>query len=134
MKDANKKENKDLETFLPEGKKILIRGKEISIKPFVLKTRSVVLRVLSDVFSKSLAESPDIAMNPHALGLKMIQCAGDTLIDVYKVATEKSEDWLNQISMVEEVRIIRTIVEVNDFPFLLQEIQSLRDLKTEESV
>jgi len=119
-------EDKDLKIFIPEGKKIKIGDKGFTIKPFVLKTRTIVLRVISEIFSEAFIDIDLSNVNNNAIAFKLIQAAGSRMIEIYKVVLGKETKWIEErLTLSDEIKIIKAIMEVNDFPFLLKEIQGM---------
>ena len=116
----------DLEIFIPEGKKIKIADKEFTIIPFVIKTRTVVLRIFADI-AKEIFKGEDLQnINDNAMAFKLIQVAGARMTEIYKIVLDQDEKWIERnITIKDEIKIIKAIMEVNDFPFLLKEIQEI---------
>ena len=118
-----------MSTFFPEGKKITIAGEEFAIKPFVLKNRTKVLRIISDAIltiKQQIGDlTPEDAQNPEVMS-KFIEVAGDKLPEIYEIVLDKPREWLDEkITLKDEMAILETISEVNDLPFLFQQIGSL---------
>lgn len=118
---------KELETILPIGINIELYGEVFSIKPFVLKNRIKVLRLITDVFGELTQKMPNMQNTSQtALLSALIGIAGDRLIDVYEIVLNKDKEWLlENIQIKDEINIIKTIIEVNDFPLLLSQINQM---------
>ena len=131
MSDTIKKPS-DLDTFYPESKKIKVGNREFEIKPFVLETRTAALRLISKTFEDVFTKRPELKeANSTAIGFAVIQEAGESLVELYElvlVGEGVNRDWmLKNISIADEVRIVKAISEANGFPFLAQEVQSLME-------
>jgi hypothetical protein len=123
-----------MSTFYPDGKKIKVANEEFTIKPFVLRTRTEVLKIFADIFlalsklnpgltKEQILKDPE-ARNSMILGL--IGVAGDKLVDIYEKTLAKDRDWLlDNVQIKDEVAIIVAIWEVNDVPFLVEQVSSL---------
>lgn len=118
----------DLEVFFPEGKKITIAGKEFAIKPFVLKNRTKVLRIFSDIYKKFLEANPAAQSGSVNISTasEVINIAGDKLIEIYEVVLEQPREWLEEnVTLHDELVIIQAIIEVNNFPLLVRQAREL---------
>lgn len=118
--------------FFPEGVKIKVGGEEFTIKPFVLRTRTEVLRVIAEICLDISKEMPALGknINPRDIDIKklpmFIQLAGDKLVDIYAIVLGKEKEWLlDHIQMTEEIKILQAIAKVNDLPFLWSQIKML---------
>lgn len=117
----------DSKIFYPEGKPIEVGKEKFTIKPFVLKTRMKVLKVVSSVISE-LANSKQDTKNitQPKLIMILINSAGDKLIEIYEIVLNKERKWLeDNITLKDEVIILTAISEVNDLPFLVEQVKSL---------
>lgn len=115
--------------FFPEGKKITIAGEEFAIKPFVLKNRMRVLRIVADALIELKKQNPVLkpedTQNPEVIS-RFIQVAGDRLPEIYEIVLERSREWLDEkVTLNNEIEILSAISEVNDLPFLFQQIGQL---------
>ncbi len=120
----------NLKTFFPEGVKIKIGKEEFVIKPFVLRTRTEVLRIIAEILLDIQKEAPALGKNPKDIDLKklpmFIQLAGDRLIDLYVIVLGKDKEWLlDNVRMTDEIKILQSIAKVNDLPFLWSQIKML---------
>lgn len=116
----------DLDIFFPEGKKVTIRGEEFAVKPFVIKDRTKVLRIVSEVMNEAVKGGVDIASkDASAVSTNIIRIAGERLVEVYEIALKKDREWIENITIVEEVKLLKTILEVNQFPLLVREIREM---------
>ena len=117
---------KDLEVFFPEGIEVIIAGEKFYIKPFVLRNRIKVVKLISDVFAQLQGRNNIKGQNETVVIGALIEIAGDKLIDVYEMVLGKDREWLEEnVRLKDEVNIIKAIVEVNEFPFLLSQINGL---------
>ena len=119
-----------IETYDPKGKEISIAGEKFVVKPFVLRNRTKVLRILYEVFSAVAKEAPDLKANDFKAASLMIplliDVAGDKLIEIYEIVLNKPRAWLDTRLMIkDEVALIEAVLEVNDLPFLLQRVKNL---------
>lgn len=119
-----------LNTFFPEGMKLKIGEEYFIIKPFVLRTRTEVLRIITEIILDIQKEAPALGKNPKDIDLKklpmFIQLAGDKLVDLYVIVLGKDKDWLlDNVQMVDEMKILSAISKVNDLPFLWSQIKML---------
>lgn len=118
----------DLNTFYPEGKEITVRGEKFVIKPFVLRNRTKVIRILSEsmlLMSKMFPSlKPEDLTSANAI-TGLIELAGTKLVDIYEVVLGKPRDWLEDITLSEEFSIIQSVVEVNNLPFLISQVKGM---------
>ena len=123
----------DLITFFPEGKEVKIAGQMFKIKPFVLKNRTKVLRIIAEAIFKIKADMPKDTSDKEALAkmidtdpaaiMKLIETAGENLKEVYEIVLEKPREWLEEnIQLTDELIILQTISEVNNLPFLWTQV------------
>ena len=121
------KSKTDEEIFYPEGIDIKIAGEDFNIKPFVLKNRLVVLRIVGEVIKDYNTQQKDIKeLNQGDLISLLITAAGGRLVDVYVVVLGKEKAWLeDNITLKDEFKILKAISEVNDISFLLQQANAL---------
>lgn len=117
-------------TMYPEGKKITIAGIEFAIKPFVLRVRTQVLRILAEVIMEYTRANPGANLQDFSqqgdMVVKMITVAGDRLVDIYEIVLGKDKEWLrNNVTLGDEINVLQAIVEVNDLPFLFEQVKSL---------
>jgi hypothetical protein len=119
--------DKDLNTFVPVGKKISIAGQDFEIKPFVLKNRIKVVRIISEaMLSMSTSMTKDIQDNPIRAIPLLINTAGEKLIDIYEIVLEKDKTWLgDSLHIKDEIEILTAIFEVNDIPFIVSRIREM---------
>jgi len=109
-----------MSVFFPEGKKIKVAGEQFTIMPFVLRTRTKVLRILTEVCLEVAKK------NTQLTPAEFITAAGDRLIEVYEIVLDKPKEWLEEkITLADELEIIMAIIEVNDIPFLLSQVKNL---------
>ena len=120
-------QDQDVQTFFPDGLNVTIKGEVFNIKPFVLRNRTKVLKVLSEIFVDFSAKMPNVsAMNQSAVVTAFISVAGDRFIDIYEIVLNKPKEWLEEnIGLSDEINIIKAVIEVNDFPFLLRQINQI---------
>lgn len=116
-----------IEKLYPEGKAVKIADKEFKIKPFVLRDRTKVVRMIADVIKEVVSNSPNAKTdNLSALSGEIIRVAGDKIIDVYNMVIPDQAEWLlDNMKMVDEVNVIETILEVNSFSFLVEKLKGL---------
>jgi len=118
--------DKDLEIFYPEGKKIKLRGEEFTVKPFVLRERTEVIRIISSIINDATKDKVNLTgKDANAVSMEVIKVAGERLVEIYKMVLKKDVEWLQEILFIEEVSLLKTIMEVNQLPFLLREIQEM---------
>jgi hypothetical protein len=104
-----------------ETKEIVI----CEVSEFVLNQRMKFVRIVSDVL-KTVYKDKSVVKNVEDVTTLFIQEAGEKLIDVYEMVLGKHKEWLlNNITPKNEIEIIRAIVEVNDFPFLMGQVKDL---------
>jgi len=124
---TEKSKKTDEEIFYPEGIDIKIAGEDFNIRPFVLKNRLVVLRIVGEVIKDYNAQQKDIKeLNQGDMISLLITAAGGRLIDVYVVVLGKEKAWLEEnVTLKDEFRILKAVSEVNDISFLLQQANAL---------
>ena len=116
-----------IKTFLPDGVKIEIAKEKFIIKPFVLRTRTEVLKVIAEIILDIQKEAPGMGKNIDLKKLPaFIQLAGDRLVDLYVIVLGKDKEWLlDNVQMTDEIKILQAIAKVNDLPFLWSQIKPL---------
>lgn len=118
----------DMKTFFPDGIAVKIAGETFAIKPFVLRNRIKVVKVIAEVFA-TMATKGLISTDTNAVLVAFINVAGEKMIDIYEIVLGKDRDWLEEnVQLADELEIIKAVTEVNRFPFLLGQIQGM--LKT----
>ena len=120
----------NLKTFFPEGMKIRIGKEEFIIKPFVLRVRTEILRIIAEICLDISREMPNISKDPKNIDIKklpvFIQLAGDKLVDIYVIVLGKDKEWLlDNVQLGDEIKILQAIAKVNDLPFLWSQIRML---------
>lgn len=118
----------DLNTFYPEGKKVKIRGEEFAVKPFVLKNRTKVLRIVSEVFlvmSKTMPNLKPEDLQSLDMMPVFIELAGGKLAEIYQIVLDKPDEFVQEIPLPEEFALLQAIVEVNNIPFLMLQVKGL---------
>ena len=112
----------DLKIFLPEGREVVIAGEKFTIMPFVLRNRTKVLRILADIFKELSTHDLTSASQAGMVNL-FIDLAGDRLVEIYEMVIPKNREWLeSHVQLKDEVAIIKAVIELNDFPFLMSQI------------
>lgn len=122
-----KKSISDEETFYPNGIDITVAGEDFNIMPFVLKNRFIVLKIIGEVISDYNFQQKEVKNLTQAdMVSLLIKVAGDKLIKIYEVVLEKEKKWLEKkVTIKDEFKIIKAVLEVNDINFLLQQAKSL---------
>ncbi len=117
----------------------MIAGREIKIKPFVLRNRATVIRTLFEIYVAVSKNRPDISpddlkemaegkTSTAGLGLipVLIDASEGKLVDLYVAATGQPKEWLlDSVQISDEVEIIKAILEVNDIRPLISQVKSL---------
>jgi len=120
--------------FYPEGKKITVAGEEFTVMPYVLRKRTEILRIFADIFIGVSKEMPgltkeQVLANPeikNSLFLKLINSAGERMVEIYEKTLNKDREWLlDKVLLKDELAILNAIWEVNDVPFLLEQVRSM---------
>jgi len=116
------------EIFVPEEKKVTIAGREFSIRPFVLKNRVIVVRILVDAIKQITGKRPneqvDIEKNPMSMISLFINLAGEKLAELYPIVLGVPIEWLNErMQIKDEIAVMKAIMELNDLPFLLDQVK-----------
>lgn len=126
-------ETKDLETFIPRGVDVMIGDKKVSIKPFVLRARTHVIRFATDIFEEVVTSRPGVEKEGDLQVItSLIETAGERLIEVYRLVLplEIEEEWLlDNLTLKQEVELLRAINEVNDLPFVISQAYELLNKK-----
>ena len=119
--------SKDPKIFYPDGKAIEVAQEKFTIMPFVLKTRMKVLKVVSSVISELAKSKQDTQdMTQAKLTMILINSAGDKLAEIYEIVLNKDREWCEKkITLKDEVNILVAISEVNDLPFLVEQVKNL---------
>lgn len=98
--------------------------KKFFVQEFVLRDRIILLKTISDLLSDLRREIPDLLNAPYDLiGMKIVEISADRLLPIYSKLSGQNEEWLrNNLTVRNEIQIISAILEVNDIPFLLGQI------------
>ncbi len=123
-------ENKELEIMYPEGKPVTIGSREFKIKPFVLKNRISFIRLFAEV-SVEAAKDPSFRnLNDVGVIVAIIDKAGMRLVDVYVELLGAEREWLMEnVQLKHEIAIVQAIMEMNDIPLLISQIQQMMRVK-----
>jgi hypothetical protein len=122
------------DVFYPESKKITVAGKEFTIKPYVLRTRTEVLRIFADILLSLSKTNPGLTKEQllkdaearNNIILALINTAGDKLTDIYEKTLATDREWLlDNVKIKDEIEIIKAIWEVNDIPFLIEQVTNM---------
>jgi len=124
---TEKSKKTDEEVFYPDGIDIEIAKEKFNIKPFVLKNRLIVLKIIGEVIKDFNFQQKDMAkLTQGDMISLLIEVAGGKLIDIYQVVLGKEKEWLeNNVTLKDEFKIIKAISEVNDISFLVQQAKVL---------
>lgn len=118
--------DKELEVLYPDGKEMIIGGEKFMIKPFVLNNRTKIIRLFASIFSDLNKNQQDKSSNNVDMGLKFIEVAGDRIIEVYQLILNKDAEWLgSNLTIKQEVELVKTVMEINDFPFLVRQVKGM---------
>ena len=116
----------DSDIFFPEGKEITVCGEPFRVRPFVLKTRTRFLRIVAEVLQALAQTNPQLKESDMSqMVTLLLESAGDRLGEIYEIVLERPKEWVENIPLMEEVVLLRTILEVNNLPFLLEQIKGL---------
>jgi len=128
MAEKLKKEKSDIDIITRKGIQVEVFGKKKEIKPFVLRNRIIVVKTITSILKGILNSNPEILQSNDALaiGTVVVQEAGDKLIGIYAVILEETEEFiLDNLVMKEEIALIEAVMEVNDLPFLISQVQRI---------
>ena len=116
-----------MSVIFPEGKKITVAGEEFTVMPFVLRTRTKVLKIIADICVELAKINPKLRPEDlPKMTTTLITAAGDKLVEIYELVLNKPREWLeDKVTLKDEVEIIKAVVEVNDIPFLLLQVKNL---------
>lgn len=116
----------ELQTMYPEGKSMVIGCQEFKIKPFVLKNRMRIVSIFAEVFVELNKHTDGGKVDNVAMIPKFLNTAGDRIIEVYEVVLNKERAWLEEnVQLRDEVELIKTVMEINDFPFLVSQVKQM---------
>lgn len=119
--------NKDMQTMVLIGQEITIAGEVFVIKPFVIRNRTKVLKIVSDVFAK-IATKSQLKDTPNSEVIsELVSIAGDKLVELYEmVLIGKDVEWIqNNVTIPDEISLIQIIWEINQFPLLQSQFQKI---------
>lgn len=98
---------------------------EFKIEEFVFENRVKALKILTDVF-RNLSQSRDQLdklSNTEIVNV-LIEVAGLKLGDLYSLVLNRDIEWVKKnLTLKYEVQLLTAIMEVNEIPFLLSQIQ-----------
>ena len=116
----------ELDILFPEGKEIKLRKETFIIKPFVLRERTKVIRIISEIISEAVKGKVKVEeKDAGTISMELIKVAGERLVEIYILVTKKDKEWFQELTLIEEVKLLKTVMEVNQLPFLLREIQGI---------
>lgn len=125
---------KDLDTFIPEGVDIKIGDKDTKkiktfhIQEFVIETRTKFLRVVADILKDVNATGIKFTgENQKEIAIAFIKVASEKVENIYVMVLDGVNiEWIRKnVTMKKEIEIFKALMEVNDLPFLLKEIQGI---------
>lgn len=121
-------------SFVPKVIKVVVFDREtkdpvdFEIQEFVLSKRIKVVNTITDIYKSSvknaLVEGKILSNNDVAASL--ISAAGERIVEIYKLVLDKDDEWLGKnMTLKDEINVVKAILEVNDIPLLMGEIQNL---------
>lgn len=126
--------NQDMQTMVLTGKEITIAGEVFVIKPFVIRNRTKVLQIVAETFS-GIASNPNLKDSNNADVInQFVNIAGDKIIDLYQmVLIGKDRDWIqDNVTIPNEIELVSIIWEINQFPLLQSQFQTIMGLFTKK--
>lgn len=125
------KNQKDLDILYPEGKKLVIAGREFVIKPLVFKQRVKLLRIITGIGIDLAKKYPGLRTNNlkiEQLIEPLCDIAGDRMKTVYSILLNVEPEWIEEnLDLKSEIRLINIFLEQNDIPFLIGQVKSWKD-------
>lgn len=109
-------------------KDLEIGGETFTIKPFVLRNRDKVLKIVASSFGELSKKFSDLKNAPQGdVAMTFIEIAGDKITEIYELVLGKDKEWLlDNMTIEDEVNLISTVMELNNLPLLLSQIKQLR--------
>ena len=99
---------------------IIIKGETFLVKPFLFKNRSEFIKTVLGMFSKI----KDLGGEAEIISA-FVDASSDKMGKIYSMVLDKSTEWIQDITLKNEVELIAAILEVNDLPFLLSRMKEL---------
>ena len=125
------------EAIVPKTAKVVAGGKTFEIRPMTFSVRAKVTRVMQDAFTaagKSLspeqvekAREAGQAGEPSQFVAVGMEIFGERLRDVYAAILKVDPAWVDDnLEIKDELAVWKAVLEVNDLPFLIRELASIR--------
>ena len=124
------------QAFFPQSKTITIFDTEhnksitFEVKEFTFQNRLEFIKVIAKIFSNLAKNRPEVkfANNDSEVIAFLLETAGKDILEIYVLASGLTKEFLEKnLTLRKEVEILTAILEVNDLPLVLGQIQ--RQLK-----
>jgi len=123
---------KDLDILYPEGAKLIIGGKDFSIKPLVFGQRTKLLRTVTKITAELAKKYPNIGagnLKVEDMIEPFCEIAGDRMKAVYSILLGVDEKWIeDNLDLPSEVALISLFVEQNNLPFLVRQVKGMSSM------
>lgn len=113
-----------LEVLFPQGKTLIIQGKELTIKPFKLGQLPKVFKTIEPIAGLFMNMTKE-GTNPIVLFSNLISDGGDNIIDLIVIGSGESKEWVTELETEEGIDLLMAIVEVNYGFFTLKILPKL---------
>ena len=124
------------QVFFPQSKTITIYDNQnqksitFEVKEFTFQNRLEFIKVIAKIFSNLAKNRPEVkfANNDSEVIAFLLETAGKDILEIYVLASGLTKEFLEKnLTLRKEVEILTAILEVNDLPLVLGQIQ--RQLK-----
>jgi len=123
---------KELDILYPEGAKLIIGGKDFSIKPLVFGQRTKLLRTVTKITAELAKKYPNIGagnLKVEDMIEPFCEIAGDRMKAVYSILLGVDEKWIeDNLDLPSEVALISLFVEQNNLPFLVRQVKGMSSM------
>lgn len=121
-------------SFVPKVVEVVVFDREtkepvkFEIQEFVLSKRIKVIKTITDIYKSSIKDAlvDGKILSNNDVAASLISAAGERIVEIYKLVLDKDDKWLGEnMTLKDEVNVVKAILEVNDIPLLMGEIQNL---------
>ena len=116
------------DVFDPQGKEVVIGDTLFRVKPFVIKDRSSIVKLICKIIDQFSGDENAVkGINLGTVINKAMDNCHDDLMDIYCKVLGKDKEWIeNNITIGHEVELVTAIMEVNSIPLLISQASKIR--------
>ena len=125
----------EMKAFFPDPVVVRVADKDtkeivnFEIGEFVFGNRIIFVKTMASIFRELAVAHPDMIKkegSTDGIVAALIEIGGEKLIEVYALVLGRDHDWIRRnLTLKNEVALLTAILEVNDIPLLLSQIQKM---------